>query len=109
MNYKIYRGHNRLENWFSELSSPEVFYGSIKATNQVTKQATKQRTKTSQNIEQESIAESVVSFNQSRYNIGAAMVRTGTVVLLVPDPIPVVDEVLAIGLIYAGGYLIYTA
>ena len=37
------------------------------------------------------------------------MVRTGSIVLLVPDPIPVVDEVLAIGLIYAGGYLMYTS
>lgn len=99
---KIYYGRNRLENWFSELSIPEVFYGSIKAT----KQRSKQRTKISQNTQQESIAESVVSFNQSRYNIGSAMVRTGSIVLLVPDPIPVVDEVLAI---YAGGYLIYTS
>ena len=102
---KIYYGRNRLENWFSELSIPEVFYGSIKAT----KQRSKQRTKISQNTQQESIAESVVSFNQSRYNIGSAMVRTGSIVLLVPDPIPVVDEVLAIGLIYAGGYLMYTS
>jgi hypothetical protein len=102
---KIYYGRNRLENWFSELKRPEVFYGTIKAT----KQATKQRTKTSQNIEQVTVTESVVSFNQSRYNIGTAMVRTGSIVLLVPDPIPVIDEVLAIGLIYAGGYLMVTS
>lgn len=106
---KIYYGRNRLENWFTDLQQSEVFYGTIRATNTTTKQRTKQRTKTSQNIEQKTIAESVVSFDQSRYNIGAAMVRTGAIVLLVPDPLPVVDEVLAIGLIYVGGYFMNTA
>jgi len=107
---KIYYGRNRLENWFSELEQPEVFYGSIRATTTTTtKQATKQRTQNSQIIEQETVPESVVSFNEPRYNIGAAMVRTGSIVLLVPDPLPVVDEVLAIGMIYLGGYLMYTS
>ena len=106
---KIYYGRNRLENWFSELERPEVFYGSIRATTTTTKQRTKQRTQNSQITQQETVSQSVVSFNQSRYNIGAAMVRTGSIVLLVPDPLPVVDEVLAIGMIYLGGYLMYTA
>jgi len=33
------------------------------------------------------------------------MIRTGVIILMVPDPIPVVDEVLGAGLVYGGLYI----
>jgi len=44
-----------------------------------------------------------------RRMIGSAMIRTGVAILMVPDPIPVIDEVVGAGLIYGGVYLHTTA
>lgn len=105
MNYEIYTGHNRLENWFKQLGTPEIYYGSIKAPSR------KQRTRysSSESIEQETVAESVVSRDHARYAIGSALLRTGAIVMLVPDPLPVVDEVIAISMMYVGAYLVSTS
>ena len=108
MNYKIYTGHNRLENWFTDLGRPEIYYGTIKAPSR--KENTRRtRSSSSEIIEQETVAESVVSRNHARYAVGSALVRTGAIVMLVPDPLPVVDEVIAIGMIYLGAYLVSTS
>jgi len=64
------------------------------------------------------LASSVVSSRSSskqliqgpvRRMIGSAMIRTGVAILMVPDPIPVIDEVVGAGLIYGGVYLHTTA
>ena len=48
-------------------------------------------------------------FDGHRYfwrRVGANMVRTGVAILLVPDPIPLVDEIIGVGLIVVGGTII---
>jgi len=47
--------------------------------------------------------------NQIKRMIGSTMIRTGVAILLVPDPIPVIDEVLGAGLVYGGAYVMSTA
>ncbi len=102
---KIYYGRNRLENWFSELERPEVFYGSISFTKQATKQATKQSISTAPQNVAETLSQP--EFNYRRV-VGANMVRAGVTILMVPDPIPLVDEIVGFGLIAIGGYLVYS-
>jgi hypothetical protein len=107
---KIYYGRNRLENWLIDLqgittySSPGVSYGSIKT------RATKQRTKQTVENTSQSVVETISQpdFNTRRV-VGANMVRAGVTILMVPDPIPLVDEIIAFGLIGVGTYLVYTS
>ncbi len=47
--------------------------------------------------------------NPYRRMIGSAMIRTGVAIAMVPDPIPLIDEVGAAALIYGGIYLHVTA
>ena len=39
--------------------------------------------------------------------IARAMISTGVSILMVPDPLPVVDEVVAVGMIAAGGTMLF--
>lgn len=108
MNYEIYTGHNRLENWFKQLGTPEIYYGSIKAPSRI-QTSRRTRSSSSEVTGQETVAESVVSRDHVRYAIGSALLRTGAIVMLVPDPLPVVDEVIAISMMYVGAYLVSTS
>ncbi len=47
--------------------------------------------------------------SQVRTMLGSAMIRTGIAILIVPDPIPLIDEVVGAGLIYGGAYVMSTA
>jgi hypothetical protein len=39
--------------------------------------------------------------------IGTGMIRTGVAILMVPDPLPLVDEIVAVALIGGGATLVY--
>ena len=47
--------------------------------------------------------------SQVKTMLGSAMIRTGIAILMVPDPIPLIDEVVGAGLIYGGAYVMSTA
>lgn len=47
--------------------------------------------------------------NPYRRMIGSAMIRTGVAILMVPDPLPIIDEVGGAALVYGGIYLHATA
>ena len=41
--------------------------------------------------------------------VGTTMIRTGVAILMVPDPLPLVDEIVAVSLIAGGATLVYLA
>jgi len=47
--------------------------------------------------------------NPYRRMIGSVMIRTGVAILMVPDPLPIIDEVGGAALVYGGIYLHATA
>ena len=47
--------------------------------------------------------------NQIKYMLGRTMVTTGFAILFVPDPIPVIDEVVGAALVYGGAYVMSSA
>lgn len=70
-------------------------------------------------VSQGSILDATIPFTNSpdyldaiergrRITTGGKQIATGTAILLVPDPIPLVDEIFAIGLIGRGVYNLYT-
>jgi hypothetical protein len=41
--------------------------------------------------------------------VGGGMIRAGVAILMVPDPLPLVDEIIAVSLIAGGATLVYLA
>lgn len=71
-------------------------------------------------VSQGSTVDATVSFTSSpdyvdavervaKIKKGSAQIAAGTAILLVPDPVPLVDEIFAVGLIGLGAFNLYTA
>ena len=103
----IYYGYNRLENWLIDQRSkpldivrhmlePEIADVPRSIQEVMVPELSAVRSK-SESSEEDIQAE----FNSWRA-IGTGMVRAGTTILLVPDPIPLVDEIVGFSLVVGG-------
>jgi hypothetical protein len=86
----------------SPLSSPSSFRGAPtgRAVAQVQAQR-KQKVAGGRKGEQPNVSDPMMKM------IGTGMIRTGVAILMVPDPLPLVDEIVAVALIGGGATLVY--
>ena len=106
----IYYGHNRLENWYiDQLGSVTDFTRSLVAHEIANVPQTIQELMVpelrSLSAEETSSDDYDDTSTVGRM-VGANMVRAGVTILLVPDPIPLVDEIVGVGLIAVGSTII---
>ena len=106
----IYYGHNRLENWIIDSQSSVTDFTKSLVAHEIAD--------VPQSI-QELMVPELRSVRTSGFSsetdgdksniwrmVGSGMVRTGVAILLVPDPIPLVDEIVGVGLIAVGSTII---
>ncbi len=106
----IYYGHNRLENWYiDQLGSVADFTRSLVAREIADVPETIQelmvpelRSLPSEDSSEEDFDDTSTIWRM----VGSGMVRTGVAILLVPDPLPLVDEIIGVGLIAVGTTII---
>ena len=103
---KIYTGVNRLENWLIDQSySTFVQTKSLGVMSNVRSTKLPEETAFADEVFVSSES-SVQSNDPTRSIIGSNMVRVGIAILMVPDPVPVIDEIVGAGLIAIGATLL---
>ena len=106
----IYYGQNRLENWYiDQLGSVADYTRSLVANELADVPETIQELMVPELRSVRSKESSSEADNDKSTiwrMVGSGMVRAGVAILLVPDPIPLVDEIIGVGLIVVGGTII---
>jgi hypothetical protein len=106
----IYFGHNRLENWLiDQRSSVSDFTRSLVSHELADVPETIQELMVPELRSlrsQESSSDADDDKSTIWRMVGSGMVRTGVAILLVPDPIPLVDEIIGVSLIVVGSTII---
>jgi hypothetical protein len=106
----IYYGHNRLENWYiDQLDSVTDFTRSLVANEIADVPQTIQEFMVPELRSLRSEKTSSEDYDDTSTvgrMVGANMVRAGVAILLVPDPVPLVDELVGAGLIAIGSTII---
>ncbi len=101
----IYYGYNRLENWLiDQRAKPLDFVRHMLEPELADVPESIQELMVPELSVSKSVSEETTSsdeFNAWRA-IGTGMVRAGTTILLVPDPIPLVDEIVGVSLVIGG-------
>jgi len=115
MNYKIYTGDNRLENWMIDKNRVSNFWANVvEMEDRYAYYEARDELSVESITEEVDFADAVFVSSGSnpelspRRMVGAAMVRTGVAILMVPDPVPFVDELVGAAFIGIGGALLYS-
>ncbi len=105
----VYHGKNRLENWFIDQASTQPVTNFVRSS--VVRKFVPPRSismiNSSDNLtsEDDSFDDTETIWRQ----VGSGFVRTGIAILMVPDPLPVVDEVLGAAFIAVGASILIFA
>jgi hypothetical protein len=104
----IYTGVNRLENWLIDSLDNQPAVTNFVRTTLVEELTAVPNSIVEMMVPELSASEEIYVSGDVNYRraVGTAMVRAGVTILLVPDPIPVVDEVVGFGLVIGGSIII---